>query len=66
MALYNYYSFLVHKIPVAVLGGTGYAGATLCELIGRHPAFELAFATARTRSTARRSCGGCCVSAGGT
>jgi N-acetyl-gamma-glutamyl-phosphate reductase len=39
----------VNKIPVAVLGGTGYAGATLCELIDRHPAFELAFATARTR-----------------
>jgi len=39
----------VNKIPVAVLGGTGYAGATLCELIDRHPALELAFATARTR-----------------
>ncbi len=38
----------MNKIPVAVLGGTGYAGATLCELIDRHPAFELAFATART------------------
>ncbi len=39
----------MNKIPVAVLGGTGYAGATLCELIDRHPAFELSFATARTR-----------------
>jgi N-acetyl-gamma-glutamyl-phosphate reductase len=51
--MYNYYSFTVHKIPVAVLGGTGYAGATLCELIDRHPAFELAFATARTRGELR-------------
>lgn len=39
----------MNKIPVAVLGGTGYAGAALCELIDRHPAFELAFATARMR-----------------
>jgi N-acetyl-gamma-glutamyl-phosphate reductase len=45
----------VNKIPVAVLGGTGYAGATLCELIDRHPAFELAFATARTRGELRGS-----------
>jgi N-acetyl-gamma-glutamyl-phosphate reductase len=55
VALYNYYSFYVHKIPVGVLGGTGYAGTTLCELIGRHPAFELAFATARTRGELRTS-----------
>jgi N-acetyl-gamma-glutamyl-phosphate reductase len=47
----------VNKIPVAVLGGTGYAGATLCELIDRHPAFELAFATARTRGELRGSDG---------
>ena len=40
---------------MAVLGGTGYAGATLCELIDRHPAFELAFATARTRGELRGS-----------
>ena len=45
----------MNKIPVAVLGGTGYAGATLCELIDRHPAFELAFATARTRGELRSS-----------
>jgi N-acetyl-gamma-glutamyl-phosphate reductase len=45
----------VNKIPVAVLGGTGYAGATLCALIDRHPAFELAFATARTRGELRSS-----------
>jgi N-acetyl-gamma-glutamyl-phosphate reductase len=45
----------VNKIPVAVLGGTGYAGATLCDLIDRHPAFELAFATARTRGELRSS-----------
>ena len=45
----------MNKIPVAVLGGTGYAGATLCDLIDRHPAFELAFATARTRGELRSS-----------
>ncbi|MFL5561655.1 MAG: N-acetyl-gamma-glutamyl-phosphate reductase [Gemmatimonadaceae bacterium] len=45
----------MNKIPVAVLGGTGYAGATLCDLIDRHPAFELAFATARTPGELRGS-----------
>jgi N-acetyl-gamma-glutamyl-phosphate reductase len=51
--VHNYYALSVNKIPVAVLGGTGYAGATLCELIDRHPAFELAFATARTAGELR-------------
>ena len=37
----------MHKLPVAVLGGTGYAGAELCGLVARHPAMELAFASAR-------------------
>jgi N-acetyl-gamma-glutamyl-phosphate reductase len=55
VGLHNYYALSVNKIPVAVLGGTGYAGATLCELIDRHPAFELAFATARTRGELRGS-----------
>src|SRR6266498_1327307 len=40
------YAFLVHKIPVGVLGASGYAGRELCALIGQHPVFELAFASA--------------------
>lgn len=41
-----YYTFYVNKIPVGVLGASGYAGRELCALISRHPALELAFATA--------------------
>lgn len=37
----------MHKLPVAVLGGTGYAGAALCGLVARHPAMDLVFASAR-------------------
>jgi len=36
----------VNKIPVGVLGASGYAGRELCQLILRHPELELAFATA--------------------
>jgi len=36
----------VNKIPVGVLGASGYAGRELCSLIARHPRFSLAFATA--------------------
>ncbi|MGH7670080.1 MAG: N-acetyl-gamma-glutamyl-phosphate reductase [Gemmatimonadaceae bacterium] len=36
----------MNTIPVGVLGASGYAGRELCALIHRHPAFELAFATA--------------------
>ncbi|NUO64936.1 MAG: N-acetyl-gamma-glutamyl-phosphate reductase [Gemmatimonadaceae bacterium] len=43
----------MNKIPVAVLGGTGYAGSTLCALLDRHPRFDLRFATARTRGELR-------------
>src|SRR4051812_41070288 len=42
----HYYAFDVNKIPVGVLGGSGYAGRELCALILRHPELELAFATA--------------------
>ena len=45
MAL-NYYSFRVNKLPVGVLGASGYAGRELCALIARHPDLSLAFATA--------------------
>jgi N-acetyl-gamma-glutamyl-phosphate reductase len=40
----------VHKLPVGVLGASGYAGKELCALISRHPQLELVFATANERS----------------
>ena len=42
----HYYAFRVNRIPVGVLGASGYAGRELCALIHRHPVLELAFATA--------------------
>jgi N-acetyl-gamma-glutamyl-phosphate reductase len=36
----------MHKIPVGVLGASGYAGRELCGLIARHPGLELSFASA--------------------
>ena len=39
----------VHKIPVGILGASGYAGRDLCALVLRHPRLELAFATANGR-----------------
>ena len=42
----HYYAFVVNKIPVGVLGASGYAGRELCALILRHPGLSLAFATA--------------------
>ena len=42
----HYYAFCVNKIPVGVLGASGYAGRELCRLIWQHPALELAFASA--------------------
>lgn len=43
------YAFTVHRIPVGVLGASGYAGRELCALIAGHPALDLAFATANER-----------------
>jgi N-acetyl-gamma-glutamyl-phosphate reductase len=40
------YALSVHKIPVGVLGASGYAGRELCALIAGHPGLSLAFATA--------------------
>jgi N-acetyl-gamma-glutamyl-phosphate reductase len=40
------YALNVHRIPVGVLGASGYAGRELCALITAHPGLELAFATA--------------------
>jgi N-acetyl-gamma-glutamyl-phosphate reductase len=42
----HYYAFLVNKMPVGVLGASGYAGRELCALILDHPELELSFATA--------------------
>ena len=36
----------MNKIPVGVLGASGYAGRELCALLAQHPRFALAFATA--------------------
>ncbi len=41
--------YLMHKIPIGILGASGYAGRDLCALVLRHPRFELAFATANGR-----------------
>lgn len=46
--MYNY-AFLVHSIPVGVLGASGYAGRELCQLIAGHPHLKLAFATANAQ-----------------
>ena len=48
--MHNYYALYVHKLPVGILGATGYAGRVLCDLVQRHPSLELAFATARDRT----------------
>src|SRR5438105_1183445 len=54
----HYYAFLVNKIPVGVLGASGYAGRELCALILRHPELSLAFATANEqRGTTGRIAG---------
>jgi N-acetyl-gamma-glutamyl-phosphate reductase len=42
----HYYALNVNKIPVGVLGASGYAGRELCALILNHPDLALAFATA--------------------
>ena len=36
----------MNKIPVGILGASGYAGRELCSLVAQHPCFTLAFATA--------------------
>ena len=45
----------MHRIPVGVLGASGYAGRELCALIADHPQFELIFATANERRGERIS-----------
>ena len=48
----------MNRIPVGVLGASGYAGRELCALILRHPELELAFATANDQRGATTRVGG--------
>lgn len=52
------YALSVTKIPVGVLGASGYAGRELCQLISRHPALDLVFATANDQRGATVRLGG--------
>ncbi len=52
------YTSRVNKIPVGVLGASGYAGRELCALINRHPCLQLAFATANDQRGAIARLGG--------
>lgn len=47
----------MHKVPVGVLGASGYAGRELCGLIARHPKLELAFASANEQRGQRSRIG---------
>ena len=47
----------MHKVPVGVLGASGYAGRELCGLIGRHPRLQLAFASANEQRGQRARVG---------
>ena len=45
----------MHKLPVGILGASGYAGRELVQLVARHPRLELAFAAANSRRGERVS-----------
>jgi N-acetyl-gamma-glutamyl-phosphate reductase len=47
----------VHKIPVGILGASGYAGRELCSIVDRHPRLRLAFATANAQRGERTRIG---------
>src|SRR3981081_878172 len=47
----------MHKVPVGVLGASGYAGRELCGLIAQHPKLELAFASANEQRGQRARIG---------
>ncbi len=47
----------MHKVPVGVLGASGYAGRELCGLIAQHPDLELAFASANEQRGQRARIG---------
>jgi N-acetyl-gamma-glutamyl-phosphate reductase len=44
---------MMHKIPVGVLGASGYAGRELCGIVLAHPSLSLAFAAAGARGGER-------------
>ncbi|HJU88286.1 MAG TPA: N-acetyl-gamma-glutamyl-phosphate reductase [Gemmatimonadaceae bacterium] len=48
----------MHKLPIGVLGASGYAGRELCALALRHPRLELAFAAAHERAGERAQVAG--------
>jgi N-acetyl-gamma-glutamyl-phosphate reductase len=48
----------MHKVPVGVLGASGYAGRELCGLIARHPGLSLAFASANEQRGQRATIAG--------
>jgi len=48
----------MHKLPVGVLGASGYAGRELCALIAAHPQLSLRFASANERRGETASFGG--------
>src|SRR3712207_7898926 len=52
------YALCVTRVPVGVLGASGYAGRELCHLISRHPGLELTFATANDQRGSRARFGG--------
>ena len=54
----NQYAFIVHTIPVGVLGASGYAGRELCALVNAHPQLHLAFATANAQRGEHARLGG--------
>lgn len=56
-----YYAFSVNKIPVGVLGASGYVGRELCALIQGHPGLSLAFATANEQRGTSVRIGGASV-----
>jgi len=47
----------MHKVPVGVLGASGYAGRELCGLIAQHPGLQLAFASANEQRGQRARIG---------
>lgn len=47
----------MHKVPVGVLGASGYAGRELCGLIAQHPALQLTFASANEQRGQRTRIG---------
>ncbi len=57
-AALHHYALRVNRIPVGVLGASGYAGRELCALIHGHPCLELAFATANDQRGATVRLGG--------